>query len=106
MEQCYRIPAIEEFVEDFKFQYLDINDYRFGFIDFSSDRGFEEISKCHSENWIDCICDWKYPNGRLFTEESEGIKITYGGETRNFFSRFRDDSIKQLINKGRIRVKI
>lgn len=102
----YYTPNMDEFKPGFKFEYLSINDYRFGIIDFSGDRDFEEVSKYHSENWIDCICDWKYASGEVFIAVIDNIKLKYSGATRNSLSQFDDNKIIKLVEDGRIRAKI
>ena len=102
-EKKYYTPMINEFIPDFKFQYLRTNEYTFGYIDFSNGEGLKEVSTHHTEEWVDCVCDWKYPNNAMFTEEFARISVTYSGATKNFFSSFDDDKIIKLIQDGKIR---
>lgn len=104
MEEGYYIPNISEFKKNFKFEYLDVQDYTFEM--FSLDpRENNSLIKYHNEEWIPYICNWKYDSEDMFTEEVDGIKLTYSGTTKNFFSAFDDNRIINLIKDGRIRAK-
>lgn len=107
MSDGYYIPTIDEFIEDFEFQCLITNKYKMVILDFLDGKEIEEVSKFESENWIDCTCDWKYPESKLYTSTSEisGIEFTCTGSFKNFFSQFDDKKIIKLIEDGRIRAK-
>lgn len=101
----YYTPNLNEFKQGFKFEFLDINDYRFGFIDFSSNNGFEEMSKVHTEEWKEKSVDWKYEENKRIILESGGNTLNVSGSTMNFFSQFSDELINKYLKDGKIRAK-
>lgn len=96
----YRVPKIEEFVQDFHFERR--HSYSFGFIDFEKG-GYKKMKSF--ESWTPMQVWWKYPEDAMITSPlgDEGHTITQTGRSINFFKPFDEQS---FIDQKLVRVKI
>lgn len=97
IEEGYRIPTIDEFVQGFKFELR--KDYSFGFITLG--KGYEKV-KDYSI-WTECEVWWKSEEKWITQSYEDGTKFTMSGSTNNFFKPFDE---KSFLDQGLIRVKI
>lgn len=98
MEEQYRIPTIDEFIQGFKFEVR--RDYRFGFLNLEEstfDGGKEYSIWDLTEVWWGCNPD------DVVTYNDADYKISLTGRTVNFFKPF---DVESFLKQGLIRVKI
>ena len=102
MEEGYRVPRLEEFVQGFEFE--KANDYSFGILDMSEGGNFISSSE-KSRIWSPMKVWWKHnPYERIIEPlDNEGNTIEYSGEFLNFFAPFNEQS---FIEQELVRVKI
>jgi len=107
----YYIPSIEEFVQGFKFEYLDIRDYELCWFNLS-DNSKETISSKHIEEWLPTQVTYKNNPTEIFefpsiikeTGEIESI-WRVSGSFLNFYNTWSDNKIIKYLKDGRIRAK-
>lgn len=98
MENKYRTPKIEEFVQGFEFELR--KDYKFIVLNFESNKS--EATQEYSE-WVPCKVWWKMDENARITDTYDGYSVTITGLTNNFFKPFDEES---FLKQGLIRVKI
>lgn len=103
----YRIPSVDEFVQGFRFEYLDTHSYRMVIMDFSSNdpSDYTKFSQTTYEEWLPKKVDWKFPDNARITENNDDITIEWMGATYNWMSDWYHRDIQKLIEDGRIRCK-
>lgn len=100
MEDGYRIPRLEEFIQGFEFEVAI--DYKFGHIDFSTDPAIGDFTSYRE--WKPCKVWWKHdPNEFIAETDGEGNKLTIIGSAINFFKPFDEEA---YIEQELVRVKI
>jgi len=107
----YYIPNISEFVQGFKFEYLDKRDYELCWLNLS-DNTRETVSSKHIEEWLPTQVTYKHnpteifevPSIRTDTGEIEDIwKVS--GSFLNFYNSWSDNKIIKYLKDGRIRAR-
>lgn len=116
MEEGYRIPTIEEFVQGFEFEVAKDNKYVW--MDTVDDNGKiiketdEESRKRFKEKmdasplirtWRPSKVWWKRDPHEIITREVDGITYSYPGAINNIYKPFDEQS---FIDQGLVRVKI
>ena len=108
METEYRIPTIDEFVQGFEFEYLDVRSYRFVILDFSSNElcDFSKFPQTKWEEWRSKKVDWKFPDDACIIEEHDNITIGWMGSTYNWMNSWYHRDIQKLIDDGKVRSRV
>ena len=98
MEEGYRIPAAEEFVQGFKFEKACAT--RMVMIDFGKPPVKDETP--FTRHWVESEVWWDCKPDEFITQEYEGHKVLLKGSTVNFFKPF---DVESFIKQGLVRVK-
>lgn len=99
IEEGYRIPKEEEFVQGFEFERKDIyQPMMLNLINNTCENIGEPII-----TWTPMKVWWMHEPNEIITREIDGMKFIYNGFTANFFKPF---DVKSFIEQGLIRVKI
>ena len=98
MEEGYRVPRLEEFVQGFEFEVKHTS--RYAIIDLTT--GESSFGEPY-HFWTEGKVWWMKESKMVTTESEEGFKVTYNQAMDNFFKPFDEQG---YIDQELVRVKI
>lgn len=103
MEEGYRVPRLEEFVQGFEFEVA--KDTRFFILDLSAGAdNSAQFNQPFTRHWLSGKVWWKHPpENRIIERSIDGTTLNISGYMVNFFKPFDE---AEYIRQGLVRVKI